>query len=70
MQQKAPSRRVYMPEFRERTGYSDTWTLVLERRGSVPKFRKDPGGKRKFLFEEEVDAVVRGEYRPKAEAAE
>lgn len=48
-----------------RTPIADTWLRELEKRGRIPKARRtDPGGKRKFWFDDEVDdevdAIVRG----------
>jgi hypothetical protein len=54
------SRRVYAREFKARLGCGDTWLRELELRGQIPKARKDPGGKRKWWTEAEVEAVVRG----------
>jgi hypothetical protein len=56
-----PTRRVYARELKQRLGFSDTWLRELEKRGRIPPGRRDPGGKRKFWFDDEVDAIVNGE---------
>jgi hypothetical protein len=54
-------RRVYVAELKARTGYGESWIRELEKRGRIPKGRKDPGGKRKWWFDDEADAIVRGD---------
>lgn len=66
MDTSKPSRRVYKPELQQRTGFGATWIRTLEKSGRIPPGRTDPGGKRKFWLEYEVDAVVRGEYEAAA----
>jgi hypothetical protein len=41
-------RRVYTKELKEKLGCGDTWLRELEKRGRIPKGRKDPDGKRKW----------------------
>ena len=53
-------RRVYRPELRDRLGYGDTWFRTQQKRGVIPKGRKDPGGKREWWFDDEADAIVEG----------
>jgi hypothetical protein len=55
-----PRRRVYKPELKRRTGWGDTWIRQLEKNGKIPEGRTDPGGKRKFWFDDEADAIVSG----------
>jgi hypothetical protein len=55
-----PSRRVYKPELKQRTGYGDTWLRALEKSGRIPAGHTDPGCKRKWWLEDEADAIVRG----------
>ena len=63
------SRRVYTAEFKARLGVGDTWLRELERRGRIPRARKDPDAKRKWWPDDEVDAVVAGDVAPKAATA-
>ena len=58
--QESTRRRVYTPELKARTGYSDTWLRELEKRGRIPRGRKDPDGKRKFWLSDEDDRIVAG----------
>lgn len=58
-------RRVYTPELQELTGWSNTWIHELEKAGSIPMGRKDPGGRRKFWLSSEVEKIVAGETRAK-----
>ena len=54
------TRRVYAPELRDRLGVGETWLRRLETTGRIPPGRTDPGGKRKFWLEEEIEPVIRG----------
>ena len=53
-------RRVYADELRRRTGWGNTWLRHQELAGKIPPARRDPGGRRKFWFDDEADAIVRG----------
>lgn len=53
-------RRVYTRELKERTGYGETWIRTLEKRGTIPKGRVDPGGRRKWWTEGEAQQIVAG----------
>jgi hypothetical protein len=57
-----PKRRVYAAEFKSRLGVGDTWLRELEKRGRIPKSHIDPGGKRKWWSEDEVNAVIAGQW--------
>jgi hypothetical protein len=57
-----PRRRVYAAELKSRLGVGDTWLRELEKRGRIPKGRIDPGGKRRWWPEEDVDAVIAGQW--------
>lgn len=63
----ADIRRVYTPELAQRLGCSTKWILELERRGTIPRGRTDPGGRRKFWPSDVALAIVKGE--PAAETA-
>ena len=63
-----PSRRVYKPELRQRTGWGDTWLRTQEKAGRIPAGRPDPGCKRKWWLEEEADAIVKGIPTPREAA--
>ena len=62
MSQPKSTRRVYAPELRERLGVGATWLRHLEVAGRIPPGRTDPGGKRKFWLEEDVEPVIRGAH--------
>lgn len=51
-------RRVYRREFAQLLGCGITWFRELERRGAVPKGRRDPGGKRLWWLASEVRATI------------
>ncbi len=57
---KKATRRVYAAELSQRTGYGTTWLRTLEDRGSIPKGRKDPGGKRRYWPDDVADQIVAG----------
>jgi hypothetical protein len=69
MDTKQPTRRVYAAELKSRTGWSDSWLREKERRGAIPKGRKDPGGKMKWWTDAEADAIVSGATAPTERAA-
>jgi hypothetical protein len=52
----APRRRVYATELKRRLDCSDTWLRRLEKEGRIPRSRKDTGTKRKFWFDDELQA--------------
>lgn len=54
-------RRVYTPELAHRLGCSTKWILELERRGTIPRGRTDPGGRRKFWPSDVALSIVKGE---------
>ena len=51
-------RRVYRREFCELLGYGATWFRTLEQRGTIPRGRRDPGGKRTWWQASEVRAAL------------
>lgn len=60
MEGETTGRRVYTRELKVRTGYGDTWIRTLEKRGTIPKGRVDPGGRRKWWTEAEAQQIVAG----------
>jgi hypothetical protein len=51
-------RRVYRREFAAALGYGITWFRHLEKQGTIPAGRRDPGGKREWWFASEVHATL------------
>ena len=51
-------RRVYRAEFAAALGYGITWFRQLEKSGTIPTGRRDPGGKRKWWPASEVRATL------------
>jgi predicted DNA-binding transcriptional regulator AlpA len=49
------SRRVYKPELMRRLGYGETWFRRKQLDGTIPSGYRDPGGKRVWWPQEEVD---------------
>jgi len=58
-------RRVYKKEFCERLGVKPAWFDVLRGRGFIPLARTDPGCKRLWWVDVEVDAVILGQAVPR-----
>jgi hypothetical protein len=57
-------RRVYKREFCERLGVKPAWFDVLRGTGVIPAARRDPGCKRLWWTDAQVDAVILGEAVP------
>ena len=51
-------RRIYRRELREALGYSDEWLRILQKRGEIPRGRRDPGGTREFWTEAEAREII------------
>lgn len=60
-------RRVSRRQFAEVLGCGITWFRVLEKKGAIPRGRRDPGGKRLWWLASEVAATLE---RLKSEAQE
>ena len=55
---RALERRIYRSEFAEALGYSLSWFRTLEKRGAIPRGRRDPGGKRLWWPESQARATI------------
>jgi predicted DNA-binding transcriptional regulator AlpA len=51
-------RRVYRREFTEVLGCGVTWFRALEKRGTIPQGKRDPGGKKVWWQASEVKATL------------
>lgn len=56
--QQRDLRRVYAPEVRQLTGWSDNWLRAMIRRGQWPAPRVDAGGNRRWWLNEAVDSAL------------
>jgi len=54
----ALDRRVFGREFRDALGVGGTWFRTLQQRGVIPRGRTDPGGRRQWWTESEVNAAL------------
>ena len=54
----ALDRRVFGREFRDALGVGGTWFRTLQERGVLPRGRTDPGGRRQWWTEAEVNAAI------------
>jgi hypothetical protein len=66
---EAVVRRVYTPEFEFRMGVGETARREMEKDGRIPEGRVDPGSQRKYWLSDEVDLIVRGEWKPSDQEA-
>ena len=51
-------RRVYRREFMRVIGYGPTWFREQQRRGRIPKGKRDPGGKREWWLASEITQTL------------
>jgi len=51
-------RRVYRREFMGIIGYGATWFREQQRRGRIPKGKRDPGGKREWWLASEITQTL------------
>jgi predicted DNA-binding transcriptional regulator AlpA len=54
MDQVEFDRRVFRREFAATLGCGITWFRTLEKRGTIPQGKRDPGGKRVWWYASEV----------------
>lgn len=69
MESEIVDRRVYTSEFKQLTGWGETWIRTLEKRGAIPRGRVDIGGRRKWWPLSEVRQIVAGSTPREQQAA-